>query len=490
MKTTIVVGAGVAGLAAAIRLRVKGYRVLVFEANTFVGGKLHAFEGEGFRFDAGPSLFTLPQYVDDLFITAGKNPRDYFNYSRQAHVCNYFWPDGSFFSMPAEEADFVAKAAAFFNESPERLTTYLKRNAFKYERTAPLFVERSLHKITSFLDVATLKGIAAIPKLDLFDSLHAVNARWFSNRKLVQLFNRYATYNGSSPYKTPGIMSMIPHLEMQLGTYFPHGGMAAISQSMFTLAKELGVEFHLGESVDRIVYTKGRVEGVETAQGKYAAEVVVCNRDVFSAYRTLMPEVQAPETILKQERSTSGIIFYWGIGQSFPQLQLHNIVFSENYEDEFADLFERKTMPSDPTIYINITSKEAPNDAPPGCENWFVMVNAPANTGQDWDRLIQQTRQTVLQKLSKQLNTNLGALIQYESVLEPRSIEFKTASYQGSLYGTASNSQYAAFLRHPNFSKQFENLFFCGGSVHPGGGIPLCLQSARIVADLIETPVG
>ena len=487
MKTIVVIGAGVAGLASAIRLRVKGYRVLVFEANAFIGGKLHAFEGAGFRFDAGPSLFTLPNNVDDLFITAGKNPRDYFNYSRQSVVCHYFWTDGSFYAMPASRDAFITSAATFFNEAPEQIANYLQRNALKYNRTAPLFVERSLHKLSSFLDVATLKGIAAIPKLNLFETLNEVNEQWFSNPKLVQLFNRYATYNGSSPYKTPGIMSMIPHLEMELGTYFPEGGMAAISQSMYRLATDIGVEFHLQEPVERIVYTDRTVHGVITEKGQYSANGIVCNRDVFSAYRTLLPNVKAPETILKQERSSSGIIFYWGIKKTFNQLHLHNIFFSDDYKEEFTDLFERQTMPSDPTVYVNITSKLKPDDAPDGCENWFVMVNAPANTGQDWDSIIADTRQRIINKLSGLLGCSIHDLIVYEEVLEPRRIESITASYQGSLYGTASNSRYAAFLRHPNFVKTFDNLFFCGGSVHPGGGIPLCLQSARIVANMHPT---
>ena len=487
MKTALVIGAGVAGLAAAIRLCLKGYAVKVFEANAFPGGKLHAFTENGFRFDAGPSLFTLPQYVDDLFVAAGKNPRDYFNYSRKEVVCHYFWPDAGFYAMPAQRDEFIATASVYFNEPAHALENYVNANAFKYERTAPLFVERSLHKLKSFTNTETLKGIAAIPKLDLFSTLNAVNEKAFTNPKLVQLFNRYATYNGSSPYKTPGIMSMIPHLEMDLGTYYPKGGMVAITESLFRLAEELGVKFLLNTPVERILYEANSVKGVLSGDAVYPADVVVCNRDVFSAYKTLLPDVPAPEKILKQERSTSGIIFYWGIGQPFPELNLHNIFFSQDYQQEFAELFDQKTMPTDPSIYINITSKESPSDAPPGCENWFVMVNAPANTGQDWDSLIQQTRKTVLQKLSKQLNTNIESLIQYESVLEPRSIEMKTASYQGSLYGTASNSRYAAFLRHPNFSKQFSNLFFCGGSVHPGGGIPLCLQSARIVSNLIPS---
>ncbi|MBU3676312.1 MAG: phytoene desaturase [Chitinophagaceae bacterium] len=486
MKTALVIGAGVAGLAVAIRLRLMGYAVQVFESNAFPGGKLHAFSAGDYRFDAGPSLFTLPHYVDELFVVAGKNPRDYFNYSRKKTVCHYFWPDDSFYPLPANRDEFINTASAFFNEPAQALQAYLECNALKYERTAPLFVERSLHKMASYWHTDTLKGIAAIPKLDLFNTLNEVNEQAFSNPKLIQLFNRYATYNGSSPYETPGIMSMIPHLEMALGTYFPEGGMVAITNSLYQLAQEVGVRFYLNTPVERILYEGSSVKGVLSREAVYPGDVVVCNRDVFSAYKTLLPDVPAPEKILKQERSTSGIIFYWGIKQHFPQLDLHNIFFSADYKTEFDALFQHKTVPTDPTVYVNISSKEEAKDAPAGCENWFVMVNAPANTGQDWDALVKQTRQAVLTKLSSILKTNIEDLIACESVLEPRRIEQVTASYQGSLYGTASNSRYAAFLRHPNFSKQFSNLFFCGGSVHPGGGIPLCLQSARIVSDLIS----
>jgi len=140
---------------------------------------------------------------------------------------------------------------------------------------------------------------------------------------------------------------------------------------------------------------------------------------------------------------------------------------------------------NDPTVYINITSKYCSTDAPEGSENWFVMINVPANVGQDWDTLITEARRTIIGKLNRLLNTNIESLIETEDILDPRAIEMRTSSYQGSLYGTSSNNKFAAFLRHPNFSKEFKNLFFCGGSAHPGGGIPLCLQSGRITSNLI-----
>jgi phytoene dehydrogenase-like protein len=181
------------------------------------------------------------------------------------------------------------------------------------------------------------------------------------------------------------------------------------------------------------------------------------------------------------------VIFYWGINQSFPDLDLHNIFFSEDYNAEFDTLFTEKTLAADPTVYVNITAKDVPGDAPAGKENWFVMINAPHDVGQDWDLLSKELRRRVLDKLNRNLKIKLEDCIEEEFVVTPPMIAEKTASFTGALYGAASNDRMAAFLRHPNFSRQISNLYFCGGSVHPGGGIPLCLLSAKIVAELVNT---
>ena len=179
------------------------------------------------------------------------------------------------------------------------------------------------------------------------------------------------------------------------------------------------------------------------------------------------------------------MIFYWGISHEFEELDLHNIFFSADYRKEFEYIFDRKDVFDDPTVYVNITSKEEASDAPPGSENWFVMVNTPGDFGQDWEALIRTTRKNVIGKLSRLLEKDIASLIVSESHMDPRIIEHRTNSHRGALYGTASNSRFSAFLRHPNFSSKIKGLYFCGGSVHPGGGIPLCLMSAKIVAGMI-----
>lgn len=485
MPKALVIGAGIAGIASALRLRQKGYEVQVFEANSFPGGKLHAIEKDGYRFDLGPSLFTMPQLVTELFELFHKNPTEYFNYKRKQTLCNYFWENGLQFSAKGNFKEFIKDASNTFDEPEKNIARYIERNKKKYDLTASLFLEKSLHKLDTYLSLDTLKAILKIGLLDVNSTLNETNEANFKNAKLVQLFNRYATYNGSSPYKTPGIMSMIPHLEMGYGTFFPIGGMHQITLSLYQLALDEGVIFNFDEKVIQIDIEGEKAIGILSIKNKYKADCVVSNMDIYPTYKQLLKNEKHPKRTLAQERSSSALIFYWGIQNDFPKLDLHNIFFSESYKREFDAIFNEKSIIDDPTVYINITSKENPSDAPDGHENWFVMINAPGNYGQDWEELKQTAKRNIITKLNRILKTDLEKLITTEHILDPMGIETETSSYRGALYGAASNSKFAAFLRHPNFSRKIENLYFCGGSVHPGGGIPLCLLSAKIVSDLI-----
>lgn len=364
-----IVGAGIAGLATSIRLRAEGYQVTVFEANSYPGGKLHQETVNGFRFDMGPSLFTMPWFVDELFELHGKHPKDYFDYKRKETICNYFWEDGTTFSARSNRNEFIEEASKQFGESEQRITDYLEGNRKKYELTKGVFLEKSLHRLSTYLSGETFKAFLKIGQMGINTSLNQWNVKYFKNPKLIQLFNRFATYNGSSPYMTPGIMSMIPHLEMDLGTYFPRGGMHQITMSLFNLAQEIGVEFQFNEPVDKILLEEKTAVGVKTKSGIHKSSLVVSNMDIFPTYKKLLAEQKAPKKVMGQERSSSALIFYWGIKKEFPQLDLHNIFFSDDYPNEFEHIFDKKTLFDDPTVYINITSKEEPKDAPKGYEN-------------------------------------------------------------------------------------------------------------------------
>jgi phytoene desaturase len=453
-----------------------------------VGGKLSTFTLGDYRFDAGPSLFTMPHYVDDLFTLCGENPTDFFQYVIKEVACHYFWEDGKRLTAYGETERFVKEVEAELAVPAATLNRYLKRAKKKFDRTRTLFLESSLHKWQTYLRKETLIGVANYFSFEIDTSLNDVNTHQLKEPHLVQFYNRFATYNGSNPYKTPGMMTLVQHLEQHYGTYIPNKGMSDISASLYALAKRMGVGFHLSSPVSKILVKNKKAVGVCVNEEKYLADLVVSNMDVVPTYRKLLPNQKQPEKVLSQERSSSAVIFYWGVGKSFSQLDLHNIFFSDDYGAEFAAIFNTKTIYHDPTVYVNITSKDVPADAPEGKENWFVMINAPHDTGQDWKAIAEQLREWVIAKLSRNLETDIAPLIEKEWVMTPDIIAQRTQSYLGALYGASSNDKMAAFLRHPNFSREISNVYFCGGSVHPGGGIPLCLLSAKIVSDLIPAP--
>ena len=481
----IIIGAGIGSIGLSIRLANSGFDVHVYEANDYAGGKLHSFELGDYRFDGGPSLLTMPHYVTELFQLVGKNSEDYFQYDKEDESCRYFWEDNTRLTGYSDPYAFAQEVQDKLGVSSKVLTDYFNYSKNIYDHSGKIFLEKSLHKAATWLSKDTLNSLVRMGQFDLFKSMNQANEDRIQEPHLVQLFNRFATYNGSNPYKAPGILNVIPWFEHGFGTFAPKGGMQEIPKSLQKLAENLGVSFHFNSPVQEIKVENGKAIGVRVDDKMVRSDILASNADVYFTYKRLMKGQPAPEKTLKQERSSSAVVFYWGIQHSFDELSLHNILFSKDYKQEFREIFEEKRLPTDPTIYINISSKSNPEDAPKGSENWFVMVNAPAHRGQDWKRDVDALKERVIQKINGQLKVDIKDLIQEEKIWTPKGIESDTRSYQGALYGTSSNDQMAAFLRHPNFSSKIKNLYFCGGSVHPGGGIPLALLSAKITSEMI-----
>ncbi len=485
-KSAIIIGSGVAGLAIATRLAIQGFAVKLFEKNAWPGGKLSMFTKDGYRFDAGPSLFTQPVNIKELFEAAGEPIDDFFSYRTVEIACHYFFENGKIFKAYAEPEKFASEMERSIGEPAGNTANYLADAKNLYDHVGTIFLNHSLHKKTTWLHKRALTALRYVKRAYLFSSLQQYNRRKFKTAEAVQVFNRFATYNGSNPYKAPAMLSLIPHLEINEGVFYPRGGMVSITNALYNLAKKKGVQFYFNAQVDSIVHADNTAIGIVTGNKNIHADLVVSNGDIYFTYKHLLRQPATAKKVLKQERSSSALIFYWGIGKSFDSLGLHNIFFSNDYKQEFDHIFNRKTLGDDPTVYINITSKEDPDDAPVGKENWFVMINVPANSGQDWDKIKERARQYIVTKLSRLLQTDIASLIESETIMDPGIIEERTGSFMGSLYGTSSNNRMAAFLRSANFTSEIKNLYFCGGSVHPGGGIPLCLKSAAITAAIIQ----
>jgi phytoene desaturase len=491
-KKVAVIGSGLGGLTSALLLSRKGYDVKVFEMFIKPGGKANSLHLNNFRFDTGPSLITMPFILEEILKEAGYRLNDYLKLTKLDVLCKYFYPDKTSINAFSDPEKFLSEFENFTSDTSESLRKYLDYCEKIYDLTTDIFLLNSPTNLKNLFSAKSIKSLLNLKSIDVFRTVDKANRSFFNDAKTVQLFNRYATYSGSNPYLAPATLNTIQHVEYSLGGYICESGVYKMVEVLFGLCKENRVRFHFGSRVKKINLLGNKVTGIN-----YRAEsnsiitenfdIIVSNADVNSTYKDLLGDnrSRAAKRYESLEPSSSAIVFYWGIKGDHPELETHNIFFSDNYEKEFEEIFDLKICPEDPTIYIYISSKYNGNDAPRSCENWFVLVNAPYISGQNWSGEINKTRESVINKINFHLEIDLNKLILEEEILTPEKIETQTASRLGSIYGISSNSRSAAFLRQQNRSKEYRGLYFCGGSAHPGGGIPLVMLSGKLAVDQI-----
>jgi phytoene desaturase len=344
-----------------------------------------------------------------------------------------------------------------------------------------VFSENSLHVFRNYLKRKFLSGVLNFHKIDAFKTMHEGHKKFFKDPDLIQLLDYYASFVGSNPYVAPATLNLIAHLVQNVGTYMPDKGMYSIIQALAELAEDIGVTFHYNTRIDEIIVHNNKATGVRIKNEILSFDRVVSNADVYFTYHKLLPGVKSPQRILSQPKSSSVIAFYWGVKGIRKEMDIHNMLFSNDALEEYSTVFDRANISDDPSVYICITSKHIKSDAPPGNENWFVLITAPNDQYQDWSEITSRTRKNAIAKINRMLSLDIESLIECEDVLTPPLIKQRYGSAFGAVFGNSSNNKFAAFLRHPNFSKSIKNLYFTGGSVHPGSGIPMCLNSAKIV---------
>lgn len=481
-----VVGGGLGGLSAAIRLAHAGFEVQLFERGQHLGGKMNEIRFDGYRFDTGPSLLTMPFVVDELFSDVGLHRPDFLEFNELQPVCRYFWSDGS--SLDAStDFDRMYKAMQAFNRNDARCyRSFLQYSRRLYDLTAEPFLFSAVHEWKNLLRLSNLSRLLRIHRLDPFRTVHKGIRRFFSDRRLVQLFDRYATYNGSDPYKAPATLNVIPYVEYELGSFYIKGGMYRLVEELHKIAEQKGVNIRTNHNVDRIIQSNGSASGVTVNGTNYSADHVVCNADVITAHNELLKDMEKQRKKLNRlEPSLSGLVFMWGVAQQTPVLSHHNVLFSTDYKREFVQLFDQHEVPEDPTIYIAITSKSDEDHAPEGHSNWFVLVNMPyLSAHYDYGSHIAVIKRKILNRL-RSIGLDIERAIESERTITPTDFEKRLGSNRGSIYGISSNAWNTAFKRPANRSRQVRNLYFTGGSSHPGGGIPLVLLSGKMTADLI-----
>jgi phytoene desaturase len=479
MKEVIIIGGGLGGLAAACRLAKAGFAVSVFEKNGQVGGKVNLVEADGYRFDTGASLLTMRHVLEELFEFCGKRTEDYLEIVPLEPICRYFWPDGTVFDASQNIEKTAREIARIAPEDVADFDKYLADSRQKYEIAERTFLAQSLNDLPKLL---TFGNLSDLLKISTLKTLASHNAKFFKSEKLRQIFNRFATYNGSSPYATPATFALIPFVEFGLGAWYVRGGMYEISRSLEKLAVALGVKIFTEAEVDEIVVENKKAVGVRIGGETISADLVISNADAIETYRNLLRS----KKFQNREPSCSGFVLLLGTRRKFPSLAHHNIFFSDDYRAEFDALFKQKIPAPNPTVYVCATSRSDATQAPEGHENLFVLVNAPYTGGRtNWQREAPNYRDLIVEKLEKSGLEGLADAIDFERIITPEDFEAKYRANRGSIYGISSNGLLSAFLRVPNCARDIENLYFVGGATHPGGGIPLVLLSGKMTSEMI-----
>lgn len=461
----------------------------MFEKNDRAGGKLSKLEHQGFVFDLGPTVLTLPDVLGELFLADNVSLDRYVDLRRVDPTCRYHWSDQTVFDAYSDPLRMADELNRVFPEDRDALSKFLEDNAYLYDSTKHIFL---FGEFEGFKELVNLRNILLLPSLLKSGpvTMHASLMRRFRSPKLVQLLGRFATYNGSSPYRASAMLNVISHVELGLGTWYPMGGMSRIVEALERLAFDAGVEIHCSTPVESVQRSGRRLTSLRAGGREYPVQALVSNADVLWTYRNLLEPIgiQTPKTIAGAERSCSGFLMLAAVKGEHPSLAHHNIFFSDDYPDEFRDIFERKRLPRQMTIYVSIASKTDPSLAPSGCECWYILMNAPACGIDHQDQEAQDLFAASVWRRLEQFGLRPDVL--WQSRLTPQDFQHRYNGADGALYGASSNSIFSAFLRPPNKATVLSNLYFAGGSTHPGGGIPLALLSGRITAERIGRDMG
>lgn len=487
-KDIVVIGGGLGGLSAAISLAQKGYSVSLYEKNTHLGGKLNRLEKEGFGFDLGPSILTMPHIFNRLFQQSGKELEDYVPIKQLSHEWRSFFMDGTVLDLYNAVEDMSSKNVELSEKDIEEFKNYLAYTKELYEKTEAGYFNEGLDTLKEVLDyhgyLTTLKDF------DYFHTMSQGIDKHISNPYLSDMLKYFIKYVGSSADNAPAILNVLAYVQFNFGLWYVEGGMHKLGEGLVKLAKEVGVSFYTETEVTEILTdTDKNVTGIQLATGDTVkAARVVSNMEVIPAYdRLLHVEKQKTEKLEKKfEPAASGIVLHLGVNREYPQLAHHNFFFSHDSEKNYETVFDKHELPKDPTIYLVNSNKTDPSQALPGHENIKILPHIPyiqdePFTEEDYARL----RERVLVKLEHMGLTDLRKHIVFEDQWTPHDIEENYYSNRGAIYGVVSDRKKNKGFKFPKKSQLFNNLYFVGGSVNPGGGMPMVTLSGQQVCDMI-----
>jgi diapolycopene oxygenase len=491
-----IVGSGLAGLSAACTLAARGYSVVLFERNDWLGGKAAQLEGDGFRFDMGPTILTIPSVLRRVFAEAGRNMEDYLDLIRLDPQWRCFFDDGSSLDLIEDTKQMAARLDAFapgqgsgagyqaFMSLSERLNQ-ISQKFFFYK---PIGGLRDMFDLKTSFDAGVLSDVLAMRMgRTVASTVRAFNP----DPRVAQMIDHYTQYVGSSPYGSPAVLCGIAHMQTDEGIWYPKGGTRAVPNALFRLAQELGVEFRTQASIEQILHRDGQVVGVRTADGEtIPLSAVVSNADAVRTHRELLGGKVSSrfEGRRDYEPACSGVVLYLGLNRRYEHLAHHDFVFSRDPHEEFDWIYRRGEPAPDPTCYLAATSCTEPGTAPEGGEALYVLVHTPyLRPHHDWSAMLPAYRKVILEKLKRTGGMkDIESRIVFERALTPQDIHDRYRVLNGAIYGLASHGRFLGAFKPGNRSPDLKGLYLAGGAAHPGPGMPMVLMSGWIAADTLD----
>ncbi|MCP8971283.1 phytoene desaturase family protein [Ectobacillus ponti] len=492
-KKAVIVGGGLGGLSAAMKLAGQGYDVTVLEKNERAGGKLNVRSGKGYTFDTGPSILSMPWVLEQLFQSVNRNVHDYMKIVRVEPQWRTFYEDGTSIDLIGDLPHMLEQLKSISPGDAEAFFEYMNYAHKMYELTNKSFYKRSLSGLNELRSMHTLKELMG---MDPMRSMDQATKKYFSSRHVQQLFNFLLMYVGSSPYHAPAVMSQLAYVQLGLGIYYVQGGMYKIAEGMLAVLRELGVEVRVNSGVAQILTKGTKATGVRLESGEVlSADLVISNLEAIPAYETILDEFgmskKAAKDLEKYVPTVSGLVLLLGVDKVYDHLVHHNFFFSADPEREFRQIFDEGILADDPTVYVGISSKSDCTQAPAGKENLFVLAHVPPlKKGETWAHHKARYRDVVLKKLERMGIKDLRSHIEFEYTFTPDDLRQLYGANGGSIYGVATDRKVNGGFKIPSRSKVLENLYFVGGSTHPGGGVPMVTLSGQLTADLVLEDFG
>ena len=490
-----IIGGGLGALAAAVTLAARGYRVVLFERNHWLGGKAAVLEGDGFRFDMGPTILTVPSVLARIFAEVGQRLEEELVLVRLDPQWRSFFADGTALDLVQDPAAMSRNLDAFAAGAGTGYRRFLELSRQMHRISERYFFWRPVGGLWEMFDAratfrrATLRELFNVrPGRTVAETVRAA----VKDARVAQMLDHFTQYVGSAPDASPAVLCAIAHMQTSEGVWYPHGGMAAVPQALARLAIRLGVEVRLGTGVRRILLDDaGAVVGLETDEGESVPlAAVISNADAVRTYRELLGG--KPDRHFQRrhryEPACSGVVLFLGLDRRYDHLAHHNFAFSEDPEAEFDAIYRKGEPAADPTCYICAPARTDPVVAPPGGEALYVLVHTPyLRPHHDWKRLFPAYRRTVLEKLARTAGlTGLPERIRFESYLTPEDIHRRYGVLDGAIYGLASHGRWLGAFKPSNRRPDVPGLYLAGGAAHPGPGMPMVLMSGWVAADAMH----